>query len=63
MRETSTGITKLEPIHDRYSHCASALAQLGLVIGMGRVPHANSVGSREPYERPPLRVIAAGHNY
>lgn len=63
VRENSTGITKLAPIHDRYSHGASALAQLGLVIGMGRVAHANSVGTREPVDRPPVRVITAGSTY
>jgi hypothetical protein len=63
-RETSTGAAKDVPVHDRYSHCASAFAQLGLAIGQGVIEHANHVGDRRPEtERKPLRAILAGANW
>lgn len=62
-RETSTGIAKDVPVHDRYSHCASAFAQLGLTILGGGIEHANSVGYRQPQARQPLKVIRASHGY
>ena len=63
-RETSTGIAKDVPLHDRYSHAASAFAQLGLVISGGLVQYANHVGERNPMvERNPLRVVRAHAGY
>lgn len=63
-RESSTGVAKDIPVHDRYSHCASSLAQLGLAIAGGRVAHANHVGDNRPeFVRKPLRAILAGANW
>ncbi len=65
IRESSTGITKNEPVHDRYSHVADALRQLGQTLAAGRVAHANSIGRREPPadSHPRLQVIRAGARY
>jgi hypothetical protein len=61
-RETSTGVAKDVPVHDRYSHCSSALAQLGLTIASGSIQHANMVGSRvESQPRKPVVIYAGGH--
>ncbi len=67
-RETSTGTAKDEPVHDRYSHCASALAQLGAAILLARIEHAGHVGSREDGNSEPsrprrLQVVAAWNNW
>ncbi len=65
IRESSTGITKNEPVHDRYSHVADALRQLGQTLAAGRVAHANSIGRREPPadSHPRLQVIRAGARF
>ncbi len=61
IRESSTGITKKEPVHDRYSHLADALRQLGQTLVAGRVEHANSIGRREANAEPRrIPVVHAG---
>lgn len=56
IRESSTGIQKNEPVHDRYSHLADALRQLGQTLVSGRVEHANAVGNRRA-DHPRLKVV------
>lgn len=64
IKESSTGIVKNEPLHDRYSHLADALRQLGQTLASGRVEHANAVGRRE-FEpgHPRLQIIHAGSRW
>lgn len=64
IRESSTGVTKNEPLHDKYSHVADALRQLGQTLVAGRVEHANSIGRRDAESRPrQLQVIYARPAY
>lgn len=58
-RETSTGVAKDVPLHDKYSHCASALAQLGLAIAGGLIQGANDIGDRRGSEPRRLQVKLA----
>lgn len=62
-RESSTGIAKDEPVHDRYSHVADALRQLGQAMAGGMIEHANVVGDPRRQERAPLRAVLAGANW
>ena len=43
-RSSATGITKLHPVHDKYSHAADALGQMAQAIEAGLVPKGGSVG-------------------
>ena len=43
LRETSSGIAREEPIHDRYSHAADALRQLAQAIDAGMIEGGGSV--------------------
>lgn len=66
IRETVSGTIKNEPVHDRYSHLADALRQLGQTLANGRVEHANHVGGRDGYaeSRPRQLVVRmAGHDW
>lgn len=65
-RETSTGIAKDEPVHDRYSHAADALRQLGQAMWSGLVENANTVGGRPQLFADVgrrIRVVGAGSTY
>ncbi len=44
-RESSTGVTKIEPIHDRYSHGADALRQLPQALEARMVPNGHIIGA------------------
>jgi hypothetical protein len=50
IRETSSGLAKDVPIHDKHSHPADALRQLAQAIDAGMIPGAGSVTGR-PQDR------------
>lgn len=64
VKESSTGIVKNEPLHDRYSHIADALRQLGQTLAAGRVENANAIGPRgsEP-RRLQVKLASAGSSW
>lgn len=58
VRETSTGIAKNEPVHDRYSHAADALRQLAQAIDAHLIQGGGSVtGVAEQQHSAPRRAI------
>ncbi len=59
-RETSTGAAKDVTVHDRYSHCAAALRQIGQALGAGLIEGGNHVGSRDERTTSRPRVTLAG---
>lgn len=59
-RETSTGIARDEPVHDRYSHGADALRQMAQALNGGLVPKSHVVGAHIQIDRPRPRAILAG---
>ena len=44
-RESSSGIAKDVPVHDRYSHAADALRQVSQAIAAGLIEGGNTVGA------------------
>lgn len=59
-RQTSNGIIKDGPCHDKYSHAADAIGQMAQAIDQGIVPNGGSVGGVEIHNSPPT-VRMAGH--
>jgi hypothetical protein len=59
-RETSTGIAKDVPLHDRYSHAADAFRQIAQAIDGHLLESANAVGGYVRGEESRLRVVRAG---
>jgi hypothetical protein len=45
VRETSGGLAKTEPVHDRYSHVADALRQMAQAMHAGLIPRAHLIGA------------------
>lgn len=62
-RETTAGLTKWEPVHDRYSHGADALRQLAQALDARMIPNAHIVGAAVeavPFTQSVPRAILAG---
>ena len=60
VRESSSGIAKLEPVHDKYSHGATALYGLPLAIEARMIPNSHIIGAAAEPEQPQRRAILAG---
>lgn len=59
-RESSTGISRDVPVHDRYSHAADAFGQMACAITAGLVENGSSVGGRVAAQGNKLMVKKAG---
>jgi hypothetical protein len=59
-RQTSGGMTKDGPCHDKYSHAADALGQMAQAIDAGLVQNGGSVGGGMPRHEV-IKVKLAGH--
>lgn len=56
-RETSTGIAKDVPVHDRYSHVADALRQVSQALAAGMIEGGNTVGAAAESEPKIIRAV------
>lgn len=56
-RESSTGISKLEPVHDRYSHPADALRQFAQAMEARLIPNAHIIGAAAEQNKPAPRAV------
>lgn len=59
-RESTTGVAKDVPVHDRYSHAADAFGQMAQAIQAGLIEGGNVVGAHTPSAPRQLEVKKAG---
>jgi hypothetical protein len=61
-RETSAGMAKNTPVHDRYSHAADALRQLAQALEARMIPDGHVIGAPVANNTPPPRAMTGFSN-